>query len=71
MKKRSIKALRLNKECVSTFGTMQIQGGIVSNNPVCITFMKESKGDWCDYSAYASCYSPCGTIYGSEACNYN
>lgn len=71
MKKRSLKSLKLNKQLISHFEVEHTKGGMVSNNEKCHTYMKESVSDWCQYSAYASCYSPCDSLYGTNGCNPN
>jgi len=71
MKKQNLTSLRLNKQKVSTLEVQQITGGMVSGNEKCRTFMKESVGDWCQYSEYASCYGPCNGMHATYACASN
>ncbi|MCH2195553.1 hypothetical protein [Kordia sp.] len=71
MKRKNLKSLKLNKQKVSQFEVRQITGGMVSENEKCKTYMKESVGDWCLYSVYASCYGPCDGVHASYACNGN
>ncbi|EDP97515.1 hypothetical protein U8527_04160 [Kordia algicida OT-1] len=69
MKKQNLNALRLNKQKISQFERSRVSGGMVSTAEKCYTYMKESVGDWCKYSEYASCYSPCGGMNGTSGCN--
>ena len=69
MKRKNLKSLNLNKQKISQFEITRISGGMVSTNEKCHTYMQNSVGDWCKYSEYASCYSPCGGMDGTSGCN--
>lgn len=69
MKKKNLKSLTLNKQQISQLEVSQITGGMVSGQEKCRMYMKESVGDWCQYSAYASCYAPCDGMHATYACN--
>ncbi|MEM6685410.1 MAG: hypothetical protein AAF617_06400 [Bacteroidota bacterium] len=69
MKRKNFKSLTLNKQKISQLEMTHVSGGIVSTNEKCYTFMQQSIGDWCKYSEYASCYSPCGSMHGTLGCN--
>jgi len=69
MKRKHLKSLTLNKQKISRFEMTHVSGGMVSTNDKCHTFMQKSVGDWCKYSEYASCYSPCGGMGATTGCN--